>query len=436
MNSNEILKRLNIEALTPMQNESLSLYNKVKDILLLSPTGSGKTLAYLLPLVRELKPEIKSVQAMVIAPSRELALQIESVFRSMKTGMKSCCCYGGHNMRTETNNLIEAPSIIIGTPGRIADHIRRENFDPKSVSHLILDEFDKSLELGFEKEMQQIVESLTDQRKLFLTSATNLDRIPEFLNLNKVSTIDYLDDKSKTPDIKHSFIRSEGSDKAEALENLINKIAGESVIVFFNHRDAVERIGELIGDNGICHEIFHGGMQQHERERAVVKFRNGSSKILLTTDLAARGLDIPEIRNVVHYQLPQSKEAYIHRNGRTARMMANGNSFIILAEDEPIPVYIDAGNEIVVDDNDFTQLDTPQWETIYIGAGKKDKVNKIDIVGFLIKQVGLTKDDIGKIDVFDKMTYVAVKRNLVNKVLKNSRGKRIKKRIFKVQISK
>ncbi len=395
-----------------MQEAAMSAIKK-SDVILLSPTGSGKTLGFLLPLLGLLNKSIPTVQTLILVPSRELALQIEQVFRAMGSGFKVNCCYGGHPVKVERNNLSEPPAVLIGTPGRISHHLRRESFSTKTIHTLILDEFDKSLEFGFQDDMEYIIKQLPALKKRMLISATQMEEIPSFTGLVKPVQVDFLSNAAIAPDLKYKVVISEAADKLNALFALVCKIGSNATLIFCNHRDAVERISELLWIKGLPNDIFHGGMEQEDRERALLKFRNGSHRILITTDMASRGLDIPEIEHVVHYQMPHNEEAFLHRNGRTARMHAKGTAYLMLAPDEK-PVYLtEMPEQETLPENPKPPKPSP-WSTLYIAAGKKDKVNKVDIVGLLLKKGGLDKDELGLIEVLDYSSYAAVKRNKMN----------------------
>lgn len=429
------LKNLNISSLNAIQEASLEADKKGNDLVLLAPTGSGKTLGFLLPVLNRLNPDKEGVQAMILAPSRELALQIEQVFRNMGTGFKVNCCYGGHSIQTERNSLKHPPAVLIGTPGRIADHVKRGRIETSTIHTLILDEFDKALEFGFQADMASIIGQLNRIKKRILTSATRTIEIPGFTGISSPVELNFLE-KTPPKGLQMKAVESEGKDKLEALFRLVCMLGNEAILVFCNHRDSVERISGHLNLRGLIHDIFHGGMEQEERERALIKFRNGSHHLLITTDLASRGLDIPEIKYVIHYHLPSKEDAFIHRNGRTARMKAEGTSYLVLAEDERLPEYI---NESIAIDQlpaDLTLPEQPDWVTLYIGSGKKDKVNKIDIVGFLLQKGKLQKDELGLINVLDYSSFVAVRREKVNKVLHLIRNERIKRKKPKIAISK
>ena len=420
-----------------MQLASLEACKDAKDIVLLSATGSGKTLAFLLPVLSVLNKEDKNVQALIIVPSRELAIQIDDVWRKMQTGYKTTLCYGGHKREIEETNLVEAPALIIGTPGRLADHLRRNNFSAEGITTLVLDEFDKSLELGFLEEMEFVIGSLTNCSKKILTSATSLEVLPDFLNINAPLRLNYLQDTERSDtalDIKTVF--SEEKDKANTLFKLICFLGNRSTIIFCNHRESVERTRAILHDKGIVSVFYHGGMEQQERDAALCKFRNGTSSFLVTTDLASRGLDIPNIRNIVHYHLPPSEEIFTHRNGRTARMEASGTAYVIYSEDEILPGYITHIATTQPLPEQATLPEKPKWSTLFIAAGKKDKVNKVDIVGFFSQKGRLKQEDIGLIEVKDFFSFVAIKKIKVSEVLQLIKDEKIKNKKVKIDIAK
>ena len=432
----QLLSNLKIDALNDMQLASLEANEKNADVILLSATGTGKTLAFLLPVLKMLDSDNKQTQAMIIVPSRELALQIESVYRSMGTGHKITCCYGGHKRETEENNLIQAPALIVGTPGRIADHIRRGNITVGGITTLVMDEFDKLLDLGFEEEMSFIVKSLPAINKKMLTSATETLEIPSFLIMNEPAKINFLGESEGMQKPAVQIIQSPDNDKIETLFQLICMTGGRSSIVFCNHRESVERTSKLLSEKGISNEFYHGAMEQQERDSALCKFRNGTTDILITTDLAARGLDIPNIRYIIHYHLPHTEETYIHRNGRTARMDKSGTVVLILSPEEKMPSYINEAVEVLVVPEKLEMPEKPKWTTLFIAAGKKDKVNKIDIVGFLSNRGQLKKEDIGLIEVKDFFSFVAVRKNRLGPALQLIKNEKIKNKKVKIEVAK
>ncbi len=434
MKMQELLQNLKITDLNAIQKTVIDKAQSGSDVVVLAPTGSGKTLSFLLPVFSKLDPNKKGVQCLILVPSRELALQIEQVFKQMATGFKVSCCYGGHAVKVERNNLVEPPAVLIGTPGRIAFHLRAQNFDESTIEMLVLDEFDKALEFGFTDDMSAIISKLFSIKQRILTSATAMEDIPAFTGLKAYEEVNFLQHEKVLPNIKLKKIPTTAEDKLDTLFRLICKIGNRSMLIFCNHRETVDRISDLLIDKDLVHDIFHGGMEQEERERALLKFRNGSVQILITTDLAARGLDIPEVEFIIHYQLPYTKDAFLHRNGRTARMNAEGTVYLIFAEEEKFP-YLDQEVEVEELKSTYPIPKDSIWQTIYLSAGKKDKINKVDIVGFLIKTGGLTKDDLGLIEVKDQAAYIAIKRNLSQQVLKKLNNQKIKNKKVKIEIA-
>ncbi len=431
-----ILEKLKIKSLNPMQLASIEAIDKNNNVLLLSDTGSGKTLAFLLPLIKILNSTTTSTQAIIIVPSRELALQIETVFKSMGTDLKVTCCYGGHLRETEENNLKQPPALLIGTPGRLADHIRRGNITLDSIETLVLDEFDKSLELGFQEEMSFIISSLKSITKRILTSATGAIEIPSFIGISEPAKLDFLHDKGADCGLTVKTLLSDGKDKLETLFRLICMLGNRSMIVFCNHRESVERTSKWLKEKDIINVFYHGALEQQERDVALCKFRNGTANILITTDLASRGLDIANIRYIIHYHLPGSEDIFTHRNGRTARMDASGTAILILSPEEELPGYIKEDAEKIELPATATLLEKPNWSTLFIAAGKKDKVNKIDIVGFLSNKGQLKKEDIGLIEVKDFFSFAAVKKIKVSNTLQLIKEQKIKNKKIKIAVAK
>ena len=436
-NKQQFLDRLKIKELNEMQISTIDAVEKNNQIVLLSATGSGKTLAFLLPVINALDSDIRKVQALILVPSRELALQIESVLKQMQTGYKITACYGGHKREIEENNLVQPPAIIIGTAGRMADHIRRDNIDTEFIKFLVLDEFDKSLELGFIEEMQFILGSLPNVEKRMLTSATNTVDIPPFVKMREPVTLNFLpENPTENESLRINTLLSDDKDKLQTLLQLVCYCNNTSTIIFCNHRDAVERTSEFLADQGIVNVFYHGGMEQLDREVALTKFRNTTSNILVTTDLASRGLDIADIRNIVHYHLPHVEAEFTHRNGRTARMNATGNVYVIWSEDEKLPAYI-TNDAVTFDLSEKLSLpEKPKWSTLFIDAGKKDKINKIDIVGFLSHVCHLKKDEIGLIEVKDFTAFAAVRKSKIGNVVELAKDERIKNKKVKIAVAK
>ena len=426
----EILEKLKIAKLNPMQQEAGKAISSNNNTILLSPTGTGKTLAFLLPILKELDAEVKEVQVMILVPSRELAIQIEQVVREMGTGFKANAVYGGRSSAKDKTELKHPPAIIIGTPGRLADHLRRETFSSESIKTIVLDEFDKSLEIGFEEEMSEIFELLPNIEKRVLTSATQNVEIPRFVEMKDPEKINYLSDEA--PLLKVKTVNSPNRDKLETLLDLLGHIGNKPGIIFCNFKDSIQRVSEFLSDKNIPHGTFHGGMEQQDRERALIKFRNGTHRIIIATDLAARGLDIPELNFIIHYQLPLKEAEFTHRNGRTARMEVKGTAYVLKWEKEDLPEFIQEAAIQKLESNSLKK--ETEWETLFISGGRKDKISKGDIAGLFFKQGNLTKDELGTIELKQDCSFVSVAASKANEVIRSLDNSRLKKK--KVRIRK
>ncbi|WP_397362755.1 DEAD/DEAH box helicase [Olleya sp. R77988] len=425
----DILKKLNINTLNPMQEEALLSITSADNTVLLSPTGTGKTVAFLLPSISTLDKSCKNVQLLILVPSRELAIQIEQVIRTMGSGFKANAVYGGRHFSKDKIELAHTPAIVIGTPGRVADHLRRQTFMVEDINTLVLDEFDKSLEVGFEKEMSEIINSLPFIKKRILTSATQDMEIPRFVGLQNEIVIDYLGTETSNLEIKK--VTSIDKNKLQTLVDLLHDIGNKPGIIFCNYKDTIQFVSDFLSKNNIPHGCFYGGMEQIDRERALIKFRNGTHQIIIATDLAARGLDIPELNFIIHYQLPLKAEEFTHRNGRTARMNAQGTAYVIQWEGENLPEFIQT-KTIVKPKGMITKLET-QWTTLFISGGRKDKISKGDIAGLFFKQGDLEKNELGIIELKQDCAFVAVPKSKSGSVIDKTNNTRLKKKKVRVK---
>lgn len=426
------MQKLHIDKLNDMQLDVARVMATTNnDILVLSPTGTGKTLAYLLPSVFKLNPVLDTLQMVVMVPTRELARQSYDVFKSMGLPIRALALYGGRAAMEEHREIRKvSPQVVFATPGRLNDHFSKHNLNPNGVRLLVIDEFDKSLEMGFADEMKRAIETMPCVERRILLSATDSDSIPDFVNMQKTDRIDYTlntdSEMSVSDRISKYVVYSPDKDKLNTLYRLLLSFSDSSSIVFLNYRNSVERVASFLAEKGFVCSSYHGGMNQHEREDNLYKFSNGSSTVLVSTDLASRGLDIPDVSNIIHYHLPQGMAEYTHRIGRTARWEAEGRAFILLGPQEHLPEYIDPNlTEYSLPEDEFP-VPQPRMVTIYIGKGKKDKVSKGDVLGFLCKKCRLTGNEIGRIDVSDRYCYVAVIRDKFKSVLRLAAGEKIK----------
>jgi superfamily II DNA/RNA helicase len=440
MKEKEILQRvkerMGIAQLNDMQRQALDHWKSGRgDLVLYSPTGTGKTLAFALCLLQAMKPPMQQLQAVVIAPSRELVLQTAEVLRSLAEGYKVTPCYGGHAVNDEKASLSVTPDIIVATPGRLLDHHKRGHISLQGARLLVLDEMDKSLELGFEDEMRQLLKQMPHLNRRILASATVLDEMPEYVRLHNAFTLNVLNKSSQPAErIKVWQISSPTKDKLDTLRDLLLSLDGGKTIVFANYRESAERIHQYLLKNRIDAGLYHGALDQQDRECAVAMLNNGSVNVLVSTDLASRGLDIDTVAHIVHYHMPVNEQAYIHRNGRTARVDAEGEAYVITSPDETLPEWVS------IDENFNLQPAARKKKaamaTLYFQAGKKEKLSRGDIAGFIVKQGDIPATDVGRIDVHDHYALAAVPRNLVNEVLHRLQLAKIKGKKVRVSIIK
>lgn len=427
----DILKKLNIHALNPMQKEAISVINETTNTILLSPTGTGKTLAFLLPIIETLDPECSDIQTLILVPSRELALQIEQVARNMGSGFKINAVYGGRPMSKDKIEIKHVPSILIGTPGRIADHFSNDRFSKKNIKTLVLDEFDKSLEIGFELEMREIINQLPHLNKRILTSATQNIEIPGFVRLNNPTTVNYLKVKTGSS-LEIKTVRLTNKNKLQALLDLIEYLGNQPGIVFCNVRETIEQVSRFLHKKNINHSCFSGGMEQKDRERSLIKFRNGTNQILIATDLASRGIDIPELKFIIHYEMSRTLEEFTHRNGRVGRVEAKGTAYIMKFENIDLPEFINNAQVVNISKKSIRK---PQyWETLFISGGRKDKISKSDIAGLFFKQGKISKDQLGIIELKQDCAFVAVPISIADELIHKLNNARLKKKKVRVRI--
>ena len=411
-----------------MQEEMLDGVRKHDSLVLLSPTGSGKTLGYMLPVVEAMQ-HAPVPTVLVLVPSRELAIQTQGVATRLCRDTKAYACYGGRPAMDEHRAMRSlSPQMVIGTPGRVLDHLQKCNFDSSQIDTLVIDEFDKSLELGFRQQMADILALLPSVRKRILLSATDSPEIPSFVGAGRVHRMDYLADTDAdyADRISQYLLRSPEKDKLETLGRLLCSLGSTPSIVFLNYREAVDRVYQFLHKAGFCVSAFHGAMEQKDRERALFRFQSGCANVLVSTDLAARGLDIADVQNIIHYHLPMNSEAYIHRNGRTARWDRQGASYLILGPEETLDKLDCLTDMVEMEVPSTYNVPSSRWETLYIGRGKKDKVNKVDIVGFLSKTGGLSREQLGMVTVFPQWSFAAVERTCVPSLMARIKGQKIK----------
>ncbi len=429
------LQKFDITALNPMQLEAGKVLRAGSDVVLLSPTGTGKTLAFLLPLIDGLDESSSEIQALVLVPTRELAQQIEQVARTLGSGFKINAVYGGRSGSLDKLDLKHLPALLIGTPGRIADRFRRDDYSLSHIRTLVLDEYDKSLEIGFEAEVKEILGRLTNLKQRVLTSATSEVDVPAFVALRDPIEINYLERRSNRLELV-KLVTPE-RDKLDALVTALRHIGPQSGIVFCNFKDGLQRVSDYLAATGIAYECFHGSMEQADRERALVKFRNGTARVLLATDLAARGLDVPALHFILHYHLPPREREFTHRNGRTARMNDDGVAYLLTSSQESLPEYVEELRlaDVRVDDLSASAKPAAQeWRTVYLSGGRRDKISKGDIVGLFMQQGGIVKEQLGVIELQQNFAYAGVHAEVVDRLVAAVNNARLKTKKVRVSV--
>lgn len=430
-----IRQRLGIDRLNPMQQRMCGSASPAT--LLLAPTGSGKTVAFTIPMLAAMGKCGRGVRAVVIAPSRELVMQIAGVVRVVATDYKTVAFYGGHPMHEEVKSLSVVPDIIVATPGRLLDHVNRRTVDLADVDVLVLDEYDKSLELGFEDEMRRVCRVMGALKRVILTSATRLDAIPAWLrSASDPEVVDFTDTQAnESKPAPRVHVESPARDKLDTLVDLLCALSPEGkAIVFVNHRDAAQRVYDRLRRDGVPAGLYHGGLDQPARENAVEMLENDTTPVLVSTDLGSRGLDIAGVDSVIHYHLPPSAESWTHRNGRTARQGAPGTVYVITAEGEDIPDYVEW-------DREWRPAAAPaecplrqRKATLYLNLGKKEKISRGDVAGFMIAKGGLEPAEVGRIAVRDHCALVAVPRMKARAVIGALAAEKIKGKRVKVSL--
>lgn len=388
--------------------------------ILLAPTGSGKTLAF---LVKALENNVFPL--LIISPTRELVLQLSDNFKKFLPTHTVVSCYGGHAIEHELNQLKNNPQIVIGTPGRLLDHMRRDSCDFSQFKQLIIDEYDKLLELNFREEVNQFL-AASKWKAIQLCSATKLDHSESILTKFSWKIIDLL--KVSKPLLNFYQVEVEESEKVEQLVDFLVAYKNERIIVFCAHREACERIHEHLQYNRVSAAIYHGGLKQSERERAFIKFNRDSERILLCTDLAARGLDLPQVNIVVHYQPALDETTQTHRNGRTGRNGEKGA--VVYFAFHPSEYTFPNASKLPL----LNAEPSGSYVTLYCDAGRKQKLRKTDFVGFLCQEIGVDGKAINGIDIFDNHAYVTIEGVVYKQIkeqISNTKIKRVSIRMNK-----
>jgi ATP-independent RNA helicase DbpA len=445
------LAELNFTQPTPVQALVLGPALDLQDVAGQAPTGSGKTAAYGLAILSQVDPSAKAVQAIVLVPARELALQVRDALKSLgkhmaAPGLRVAALYGGHAMRDEVQTLQQTPHVVVATPGRLLDHLEKRNIIPNQLKVLVLDEADKLLDLKFQEEMATIISRLPRRRQTLLFSATMPDKVmglvrdyltrPRMLKaaggLNGETTGDALPASLSL----RGHVLNAVEEKPAALYHLLQQPGTGQTLIFANTRDKVEELAQFLRGRGVAAEVLHGKLPQPERDKALMKLRNNSAQALVATDVAARGIDVPALDTVIQYDLPHDAETFQHRAGRTARAGVAGTAHLLATPPEQTRVQSWPSAQAaqwarlkpapLPPANAANKLPRPETITLHVTAGKKHKVSAHDLVGAFVKVGGLEHHTVGRIEVFDFYSYVAVPRKQAAELLEKLNGAKIK----------
>lgn len=438
------LDSLAYHEMTAIQQQSLPPMLAGKDVRAKAKTGSGKTAAFALALLTKIDANIYKPQALVLCPTRELAEQVSKEIRALARfipNIKLSTLCGGSPIIHQLTSLEQAPHIVVGTPGRILDHLTRGSLSLNDVSVLVLDEADRMLDMGFEEDIHKIVQQAPKQRQTLLFSATYPDTIQNMSKrIQSAPTEVSVDMTHDAAHIEQHFIEVGYADKPQAVMKILAHYKPESTVIFCNTKADCNEVSQQLSDKGFYVVTLHGDLEQRDREQVLLRFANKSVPILVATDVAARGLDIKDLAAVINYELAFDPEVHVHRIGRTGRAGNTGLAFSLCAPREaPRVVAIESYQKISVVWDDISAMPVPVivaqkplMATLCIEGGRKDKLRPTDILGALTGEGGLNGDDVGKIDIFDIRSYVAIKTTSYHKALKRLQAGQIKGRRFRV----
>jgi len=444
--SKEMLHNLNeigYEEMTPIQAESLPFILDGRDVIAQAKTGSGKTAAFGIGLLHKLQVKKFRVQSLILCPTRELADQVAKELRMLARfshNIKILTLCGGTAFGPQLGSLRHGAHIIVGTPGRILKHLKKDTLSLEDVDMLVLDEADRMLDMGFSEEINEVLDFVPKTRQTLLFSATYTD---EILDISASIQRDAINVKTTSTEVANKiterFYEVQNSQKLKTVINILSNFKPENVIVFANTKAEVQEIADTLQKNRIDALAIHGDLEQYERNDVLVQFANKSCPVLVATDVAARGLDIKELSMVINYDLPHGEETYTHRIGRTARAGMEGLAFTLISPYEADKAYEYKNESRLFEDADTLKIVNgfemkPQNITLVIEGGKKDKVRAGDLLGALTGEAGLSGSSIGKIDIYDKQSYVAIESKKVDEAHEKLKNGKIKGKKFSVWI--
>jgi len=437
----DTLESLSYTQMTPIQAESIPLILEGKDVIAQAKTGSGKTAAFGVGVLAKLDVKKFRVQSLLLCPTRELADQVAKELRRLarfKHNIKILILCGGESFGKQLGSLAHQAHIIVGTPGRVLKHLNKESLDLSNLETLVLDEADRMLDMGFIEEIEAILSFAPQKRQTLLFSATYDDEMIQIskklqTNATKIETISV----EKPNEISQYFY--ETANKEETLKKVLSTFEPQNVIIFTNTKLQAKELAQNLQKSNIDALAIHGDLEQYERNDVLVQFANKSCPILVATDVAARGLDIKELSMVVNFDLPHTTETYTHRIGRTGRASATGIAITLYETFELEKVDEYQNKEIEFEKESSLKLKNnfemrPNFVTLVIEGGKKDKIRAGDLLGALTGDVGLNGDSIGKIDIYDRQSYVAIEKDFIEKAKTLLNKGKIKGKKFSVWI--
>ncbi|MBB6610412.1 DEAD/DEAH box helicase [Pontibacter sp. Tf4] len=443
------LQDLNYTTPTPIQLSAIPLLLSGQDVAAQAETGSGKTAAFGLPIIQQVNPEQQQIQALILVPTRELALQVRQELKQYARNipnLKISAFYGGHSFSQERASLAHPPQIAVATPGRLTDHLFRKTLDLGTVKQLVLDEADKLLEMGFEEEIDQIMEAIPAKRQVILFSATMPQDVQDLIKESLKNPQFIKASANAIPEqLTLIGVKVEQPQKQDVVVSLLRSINAGGTVVFCNTRAAADELAHALKADGIAARPLHGGMEQPDRDKMMTLFRNGTTQVLVATDLAARGLDIALLETIVHYELPDDLAAYQHRSGRTGRAGKKGTVYTLATPRDERKLrdwdMVRMDNWLKAEDllKKAPAQQTAQaaaFTTITINAGRREKISPRDIVGALIAETGMASDKIGKIEVQDRSSFVAVPSADAQTIVEKLNNGKIKGRRFRVHVVK
>lgn len=441
------IESLGYEKLTPIQAESLPHILEGKDVIAQAKTGSGKTAAFGIGLLTKLELNHFKVQAMVVCPTRELAEQVCNEIRKLARFTQNCkvlTLCGGTPFAPQRSSLENGVHVVVGTPGRIQEHLSKESLCLNDLKVLVLDEADRMLDMGFEDAIRDVISFAPSNRQTLLFSATYTDAIREISKQFQFKPISVsIDTSHHSSDIEQFFYQVDRPKKASALGYLLSFYKPESTVIFCNTKRDCDDVASTLDNIGFSVQALHGDLEQKERNQILVRFANKSCSILVATDVAARGLDIKELQAVINYELPWDPEIYVHRVGRTGRAGKKGLALSLCATKELDRVkgveeyqsFSAKWDEVAPFKMSYEQRLEAPMVTLWIGGGRKNKVRPGDILGALTGEAGIAGDKVGKIDVLDTHAYVAIMRDSADKALQCLKKGKIKGRNFNIHKS-